>query len=149
VAQYVLRGQIGVQRPELLGFSQNGQLATAFYDGRASMTPGIHLFFSDMAGKMNKTILEADEFMGFNRQPLGPLGYTYQLPFANSAWAFNPDLNEEELDKGGFALCLYAAERRFRHHHAGDLQRQQRPQAKSSAPSAGRLTNKFSEPSPA
>lgn len=85
--------------PNFWDFSQNGQLATAFYEGRASMTPGIHLFFSDMATKMNKSILEADDFMGFNRQPLGPLGYTYQLPFANSAWAFNPDLNEEELDK--------------------------------------------------
>jgi len=91
--------------PNFWDFSQNGQLATAFYDGRASMTPGIHLFFSDMATKLNKTILEADEFMGFSRQPLGPLGYTYQLPFAVSAWAFNPDLNEEELDK---AVSLFS-----------------------------------------
>jgi len=58
-----------------------------------------------MATKLNKTILEADEFMGFSRQPLGPLGYTYQLPFAVSAWAFNPDLNEEELDK---AVSLFS-----------------------------------------
>ncbi len=85
--------------PNFWDFSQNGQLAAAFYDGKASMTPGIHLFFSDMANKMNKTIPEADKFMSFTRQPLGPKGYTYQLPFAVSAWAFNPDLSAEELDK--------------------------------------------------
>lgn len=85
--------------PNFWDFSQNGQLASAFYDGKASMTPGIHLFFSDMAGKMNKTIAEADQYMSFARQPLGPKGYTYQLPFAVSAWAFNPDLKADELDK--------------------------------------------------
>lgn len=85
--------------PNFWDFSQNGQLASAFYEGKASMTPGIHLFFSDMAGKMNKTIAEADQFMSFARQPLGPKGYTYQLPFAVSAWAFNPDLKAAELDK--------------------------------------------------
>lgn len=90
--------------PNFWDFSQNGQLATAFYEGKASMTPGIHLFFSDMAGKMNKSILEADAMMGFARQPLGPLGYSYQLPFAASAWAFNPDLQSDELDK---AISLF------------------------------------------
>lgn len=85
--------------PNFWDFSQNGQLAAAFYEDRAAMTPGIHLFFSDMAGKMNKTILEADKYMSFARQPLGPKGYTYQLPFAVSAWAFNPDLKSAELDK--------------------------------------------------
>jgi hypothetical protein len=91
--------------PNYWDFSQNGQLAAAFYEQKASMTPGIHLFFSDMAGKMNISIKEADQFMSFARQPLGPLGYTYQLPFAPSAWAFNPDLNDEELDK---AVSLFA-----------------------------------------
>lgn len=91
--------------PNFWDFSQNGQLATAFYDRRASMTPGIHLFFSDMATKMNMSIKEADDFMGFQRQPLGPMGYTYQLPFADSAWGFNPDLKPEELDK---AISLFA-----------------------------------------
>lgn len=91
--------------PNYWDFSQNGQLATAFYEQKASMTPGIHLFFSDMAGKMNKTIAEADKFMSFTRQPLGPLGYTYQLPFAVSAWAFNPDLKSDELDK---AISLFS-----------------------------------------
>ncbi|MHB0966157.1 MAG: ABC transporter substrate-binding protein [Bellilinea sp.] len=85
--------------PNFWDFSQNGQLAAAFYEDRAAMTPGIHLFFSDMAGKMNKTILEADKYMSFARQPLGPKGYTYQLPFAVSAWGFNPDLKPVELDK--------------------------------------------------
>lgn len=85
--------------PNYWDFSQNGQLASAFYEEKASMTPGIHLFFSDMAQRMNKTIPETDQFMSFARQPLGPLGYTYQLPFAVSAWAFNPDLNEAELEK--------------------------------------------------
>ncbi len=37
---------------------------------------------------MNMSIKEADDFMGFQRQPLGPMGYTYQLPFADSAWGF-------------------------------------------------------------
>jgi len=37
--------------------------------------------------------------MSFARQPLGPKGYTYQLPFAVSAWGFNPDLKPVELDK--------------------------------------------------
>lgn len=85
--------------PNFWDFSQNGQLASAFYQESASMTPGIHLFFSDMASKMGKTIPEADQFMSFARQPLGPLGYTYQLPFSLSAWGFNPDLKPEELDK--------------------------------------------------
>jgi hypothetical protein len=85
--------------PNFWDYSQNGPTAAAFYEGKASMTPGIHLFFSDMATKMNKAIGEADEFMGFVRQPLGPRGYTYQLPFAVSAWGFNPDLKPEELDK--------------------------------------------------
>ncbi|HAL15745.1 MAG TPA: hypothetical protein DCP32_03000 [Anaerolineaceae bacterium] len=91
--------------PNFWDFSQNGQLAAAFYEDRAAMTPGIHLFFSDMAGKMNKTILEADKYMSFARQPLGPKGYTYQLPFAVSAWGFNPDLKPVELDK---AVSLFA-----------------------------------------
>ncbi len=91
--------------PNYWDYSQGGQLAAAFYAEKASMTPGIHLFFSDMAVKMNKSIQEADAFMGFNRQPLGPLGYTYQLPFSPSAWAFNPDLTPAELDK---AVSLFA-----------------------------------------
>ncbi len=91
--------------PNFWDFSQNGQLAAAFYAEKASMTPGIHLFFSDMANKMNISIQQADEFMGFTRQPLGPLGYTYQLPFSVSAWAFNPDLKPAELDK---AVSLFA-----------------------------------------
>ncbi len=91
--------------PNFWDFSQNGQLAAAFYEGTASMTPGIHLFFSDMATKMGKTITQADEFMGFVSQPYGPRGYSYQLPFAVSAWAFNPDLKPEELDR---AVALFA-----------------------------------------
>lgn len=91
--------------PNYWDFSQNGQLASAFYEEKASMTPGIHLFFSDMAQKMNKTIPEMDAFMSFARQPLGPLGYSYQLPFAVSAWAFKPDLNADELDK---AISLFS-----------------------------------------
>jgi hypothetical protein len=91
--------------PNYWDFSQNGQLASAFYEGKAAMTPGIHLFFSDMANKMNKTIPEADKFMSFQRQPLGPKGYTYELPFAVSAWGFNPDLSAEELDK---AVSLFS-----------------------------------------
>ncbi len=91
--------------PNFWDFSQNGQLAAAFYEGTASMTPGIHLFFSDMALKMGKTIAEADQFMGFVSQPYGPKGYSYQLPFAISAWGFNPDLKPAELDK---AVSLFA-----------------------------------------
>jgi hypothetical protein len=91
--------------PNYWDFSQNGQLAAAFYQEQASMTPGIHLFFSDMANKMGKTVPEMDAFAGFTRQPLGPLGYTYQLPFTPSAWGFNPDLSPEELDK---AVSLFA-----------------------------------------
>ncbi len=90
--------------PNFWDYSQNGQLAAAFYEGKAAMTPGIHLFFSDMATKMKKSITEADAFMGFVRQPLGPLGYTYQLPFSVSAWGFNPDLKPDELDK---AISLF------------------------------------------
>lgn len=91
--------------PNYWDYSQNGQLASAFYQEKASMTPGIHLFFSDMAQKMNKTIPETDQFMAFARQPLGPRGFTYQLPFASSAWAFNPDLSAEEMDK---SISLFA-----------------------------------------
>jgi hypothetical protein len=91
--------------PNFWDFSQSGQLAAAFYEDKAAMTPGIHLFFSDMASKMNKTILEADKYMSFARQPLGPLGYSYQLPFAVSAWGFSPDLKPDELDK---AVSLFS-----------------------------------------
>ncbi len=91
--------------PNYWDFSQNGQLAAAFYQEKASMTPGIHLFFSDMANKMGKTIPEMDAFAGFARQPFGPLGYSYQLPFSVSAWAFNPDLKADELEK---AVSLFA-----------------------------------------
>lgn len=91
--------------PNYWDFSQNGQLAAAFYEEKASMTPGIHLFFSDMAQKMNKTIPETDQFMSFARQPINRMGFTYQTPFAVSAWAFNPDLSAEELDK---AVSLFS-----------------------------------------
>jgi hypothetical protein len=91
--------------PNYWDFSQNGPLAAAFYDERVSMTPGISLFFSDMAEKMNKTIAETDQMMSFVRAPLGPLGFTPEQPITPSAWAFSPDLNAEQLDK---AVSLFS-----------------------------------------
>lgn len=91
--------------PNYWDFSQNGTLATAFYEQKASMTPGIHLFFSDMAQKMNLTIQELDAMVNFQRAPLGPLGFTPELPMAVSAWAFNPDLSTDEMDK---AVSLFS-----------------------------------------
>lgn len=91
--------------PNYWDFSQNGPLAAAFYDGRVSMTPGISLFFSDMAHKMNITVAEADQMMSFVRAPLGPQGYSPEGPITPSAWAFSPDLNAEQLDK---AVSLFS-----------------------------------------
>lgn len=91
--------------PNYWDFSQNGPLASAFYDGRASMTPGISLFFSDMAAKMGKTIAETDQMMTFVRSPLGPTGFTPEQPITPSAWAFSPDLNADQLDK---AVSLFS-----------------------------------------
>ncbi|MCC7206068.1 MAG: extracellular solute-binding protein [Anaerolineae bacterium] len=91
--------------PNYWDFSQNGPLAAAFYDERASMTPGIALFFSDMAQKMGKTIAESDAMMSFVRAPLGPTGFTPEQPITPSAWAFSPDLSEEALDK---AVSLFS-----------------------------------------
>ncbi|NWF70594.1 MAG: extracellular solute-binding protein [Chloroflexi bacterium] len=86
--------------PNYWDFSQNGPLAAAFYDQRVSMTPGISLFFSDMAQRMNITVAEADQMMSFVRAPLGPTGFTPEQPITPSAWAFSPDLSAEQLDKG-------------------------------------------------
>lgn len=91
--------------PNYWDFSQNGPLAAAFYDGRASMTPGISLFFSDMAHKMNISVAEADQMMSFVRAPLGPKGYTAEAPITPSAWGFSPDLSAEQLDK---AVSLFS-----------------------------------------
>lgn len=91
--------------PNYWDYSQNGPLAAAFYDGRVSMTPGIGLFFSDMAQKMNMTLADADAMMSFVRAPLGPTGYTPEQPITPSAWAFSPDLNDEQLDK---AVSLFS-----------------------------------------
>ena len=91
--------------PNYWDFSQNGPLAAAFYDERVSMTPGISLFFTDMAQKMNKTIAETDQMMSFVRSPKGSLGFTPEQPLTPSAWAFSPDLNADQLDK---AVSLFS-----------------------------------------
>ncbi len=91
--------------PNYWDFSQNGPLASAFYDGRVSMTPGISLFFTDMAQKMNKTVRDTDQMMSFVRAPLGPRGYTPEEPLTVSAWGFSPDLKGDDLDR---AVSLFS-----------------------------------------